>query len=274
MFYRYIYHAFFQIREFLIWYRHSKKLHGIHSPFVFGFLKDCVFADVERPEMDQPEEHRSELLADNTVVVFQDYGAGNRLKPNKPGSQKIKKQTVSSIAKNSLHNPRDCRLFFRMIRYFECEYLLEMGTSLGITTSYLALANPNAKIDTLEGAEPIAQMAKKWFSNAKLKNTSLHAGEFGEILGSVIADKKYDFIFMDGDHQGEKAWHYFHQLLKHISNDGVLVIDDIRWSASMLKCWKRIQRHPDVTVTIDMFRFGIVFFDQAFSKQNFNIRFL
>ncbi|MFW5758684.1 MAG: O-methyltransferase [Bacteroidota bacterium] len=273
MFQNYIFQAFFQVKEFLIWYWRSKKLHGIHSPFVFGFLKDCVFADEIHPEMKDLETHRAKLIKNNTVLAFQDYGAGNRLDRHRSGNQNIKKQTVAFIAKNSLHNPRNCRLFFRMIRYFECEYALEMGTSLGITTSYLSKAKPNTKIDTLEGAEPIAQIAKEWFSAANLKNITLHTGQFNQLLTRVITNKKYDFVFMDGDHKGEKVWQYFHQLLKHISFDGVLVVDDIRWSASMLKCWKKIEGHPDVTVTIDMFRFGIVFFDQALSKQNFYIRF-
>src|SRR6056297_1745687 len=109
MFHRYIFYALFQVKEFVIWYVRSKKLHGIHSPFVFDFLKDCVFADVEQPEIDESENHRYKLLKDNTVVTFQDHGAGNRLKPNTSGNEKIKKQTVSYIAKNSLHDPRDCR---------------------------------------------------------------------------------------------------------------------------------------------------------------------
>ncbi len=274
MFHRYISQVFFQMKEFVVWYWRSQKLHGIHSPFVFAFLKDCVFADIQQPETDEIELHRKELLQDNTVLTFQDFGAGNRLKVNTPGNQKMKKQSVSYIARNSLHDPRDCRLFFRMIRYLESLSVLEMGTSLGITTSCFAKANPNATIDTLEGAEPIAQLAKEWFASIKLKNTTLHTGEFGEILNEVVENKEYDFVFLDGDHKGEKVWCYFNQLLKHISSDGVLVVDDIRWSPSMLACWKTIKKHPDVTVTLDMFRFGIVFFDPALSKQNYYIRFL
>lgn len=256
------------------WRIKSKTRHGVHSPFLYRFLDECVYADSEKNKFAQLEAIRKQLIHNETKISYRDPGAGQRFKrKQQKQNEKVTSTTISEITRKVLQKPRYCRLLYRMIGYFEAEQILELGTSLGITTSYMAMAGKNIKIDTIEGVEVIAQNAQKVFDQNNLKNVSLHVGNFDLILEDVVNSKQYDLIFLDGNHRGEKVLEYFSLLSKHIKEDGVLIIDDIRWSASMYKAWKNVRKKHGVTLTVDMFRMGMVFFNPDLQKENFAIRF-
>lgn len=265
--------AFFSAKEYLQWLINSKARHGIHSPFLYQFLDQCLYRESEESLFEIPEKHRRNLKNDHTILEYIDLGAGKRNQRNNNSNKKIKRIEVRQIALNSLQQPRYCRLFYRMIKYFDCRNVLEIGTSFGVTTSYMSLAGAHVKIDSIEGVYPIAELAGNYFSENKLTNIILHRGNFDFILEDVISGKSYDLVFMDGNHRGSRTLEYFQKLIKHINPEGVVIIDDIRWSESMLNAWKKIKNHNDVTLSIDLFRMGIVFFDIRLKKQEFAIRF-
>ncbi len=265
--------GFFTVKEYLQWLKNSKTRHGVHSPFVYRFLDQCLYRESDQALFKIPEAHRIKLKNNHTILEFIDPGAGNKKQKNKASTKSIKKIKVRQIALNSLQKPRNCRLFNRIIHFFGCRTVLEMGTSFGITTSYMSLAGNHLKIDTIEGAQPVADLAEKYFKDSGFTNINLHRGNFDQILEDVVSGKKYDLIFIDGNHRGEKTLEYFQKLTKHINVMGVIIVDDIRWSESMLEAWHNIKMHPDVTVSIDLFSMGIVFFDKRFTKEEFAIRF-
>ncbi|HVZ25796.1 MAG TPA: class I SAM-dependent methyltransferase, partial [Sediminibacterium sp.] len=166
-------------------------------------------------------------------------------------------------------------LLFRMVHYYAPSQVLELGTSLGITTAYLASANPLGQITTLEGAPAIAAKAQTHFNQLGLSNIRLVAGNFDETLPSVLNDLgKVDMAFIDGNHRFTPTVAYFEQLLPYVGESGFLVFDDIHWSSEMEAAWKKIQAHPQVTLTIDLFFVGIVFFrPEQKIPQHFSIRF-
>jgi predicted O-methyltransferase YrrM len=264
--------AFFIVKEYIPWLLHSKSMHGVHSPFVYRFLDQCLYRETDNRLFELPEVRRRELRNDPTILEYTDPGAGSKRQKQKSSRKDIRIR-VSDIARNSLQKPRYCRLFYRMIKYFGYSSVLELGTSLGITTSYMSLAGNHVKIDTIEGAEPVADIAGKYFSYQGCTNINLYRGNFDKILDEVVSGKKYDLIFMDGNHNGEKTLVYFQKLTKHITERGVVIVDDIRWSKSMLEAWKKIKSHSEVTLSIDLFRMGMVFFDKRLAKEEFAIRF-
>jgi predicted O-methyltransferase YrrM len=255
------------VKHYFSWYLKAKNLHGIHSPFIYRFNDLCINNDERLPEFIPIEELREELLKDNTPLTYTDPGAGNRI-----ASKQVK--TISTVTRNSLQKSRHCRLLYRIARYFNSQNILELGTSLGITTAYLSKACPLATIHTIEGALPIALMAEENFNRLKCSNIITHQGLFNEILPKILIDNQsFDLVFIDGDHKGESLLKYFNDIIKHIPPHGVIIIDDIRWSDSMWHAWQFLSQHPDIRVTVDLLTMGVVFVNPSLSKEHFIIKF-
>ncbi len=259
--------------EYLEWRLKSKNLHGIHSPFMYSFMKDCLYRNVVLKEFEAIENERKRLLSDTSVVAYNDPGAGSRTGKRNSENEPICRK-VKSIAKTSLQKPKYSRMLFRLANYFKSGKILELGTSLGITSSYLSLCDEKCIIDTIEGAEPVAAIAREVFQRIGIQNINLHHGKFSDVLPRLLNNNsQYEMVFIDGDHHGDHLLNYFNELVKHTHTNGVIVIDDIRWTHSMLKAWKQITKHEAVTAVADLFTLGIVFMNPSLSKETFYIRF-
>lgn len=244
------------------------KGHGMHSPFVFEFITKVLNDKTRYPEYEKAEGLRKKLLVDKTMITVQDMGAGSTV-------TKSPSRSTNSIVRNAAKAAKYGQLLYRMVKRYQPQTILELGTSLGVTTSYLAAAKPDAAVITLEGAPEIANRAKQHFKASELDNIDLIEGNFDNTLPSVLSRlSTVDFVFIDGNHRKEPTLRYFQQLLSHAGNDTVLVFDDIHWSREMEQAWKTIKSHERVRVSIDLFAIGIVFFRQEFKeKQHFVIRF-
>lgn len=244
------------------------KGHGIHSPFVFHFITSILKDQKYFPEYGIVEKLRKELLKDKTGLMIEDYGAGSAL-------SNTKERSVASIAQNAVKAKKYSQLLFRIIKEYQPATVLELGTSLGITTSYLSLANPKAEIITMEGAASVAGTARNNFKRVGLNNISVVEGDFDKTLSSVISKlSSIDFVFVDGNHRQEPTERYFQQILHRTHNDSILIFDDIHWSKEMEAAWQTIKAHSAVRCTIDLFFIGVVFFRKAFfEKQHFTIRY-
>ena len=246
----------------------SRKGHGIHSPFVYDFVTRVVNDNRQFYCYTTIERIREELKHDDSIIDVEDFGAG-------AAGKKMLKRKVSAIAKTSLERRKIARLLFRMINYYHTDIIIELGTSLGVTAAYLASASEEKKIITLEGAVEVANIAQNNFDKLKLKNIEIIRGDFNDTLSAVLNRfSVIDFAYVDGNHRKEPTIHYFHQLLGKINNQSILVFDDIHWSAEMEEAWQYIQSHEAVTISIDLFFIGIVFFrKENKEKENFRIRF-
>ena len=245
----------------------NSKGHGMHSPFVFEFITEVLNDEAQYPAYQQVENLRQQLLKDQSALTVEDYGAGSSI-------DKTNQRTIASIAKNAAKPAKYGQLLYRMIKHYQPHTILELGTSLGITTSYLALAK-HAKIITMEGAPAIAETARQNFKTLQLQNIIIKEGNFDHTLPSVISQlSTVNFVFVDGNHRREPTERYFNQLLPAINNDSILIFDDIHWSLEMEQAWETIKHHPSVRCTIDLFFIGIVLFRQEFKeKQHFVVRF-
>lgn len=219
-------------------------------------------------EFEQVEALRNRLLKDRSILQVEDLGAGSK-KTNSP------RRTVSEICRNTSKSPRLGKLLFRMVRYYKPKVLVELGTSLGISTSYLALADPSATLYSIEGSAAVAARAKYNLATLDIHQTVIRQGSFDEELpGLLQAVKKVDFAFVDGNHREEPTLRYFNWLLSASHEGSIFIFDDIHWSEEMEAAWHTIQQHPAVTMTIDLFFFGIVLFRPEFRiRQHFVIRF-
>ena len=218
--------------------------------YQFKKLKEKFFVIVP----DLPGSGSSEMLEGK--ILIEDYA-----------------DVVKAIANSSLKSPKFARLLFRMIQYYKPKNILELGTSFGITTSYLANGNRSSTIYTCEGADQIAAIAQQNFDQLGIKNITLLKGDFAQTLPNLFAVvKQFDFAFVDGNHRKEPTLSYFQQLMAHSTHKAILVFDDIHWSSEMEAAWSLIQNDPSVTLTIDLFFIGIVFInDDIKVKQHFTI---
>jgi predicted O-methyltransferase YrrM len=246
----------------------NAKGHGTHSPFVYSFIREVLNDKKSYPEYKTTEELRSRLLKDNTEIEVEDLGAGSAAS-NSP------KKAISAIASTAAKPKKYGQLLFRMVKRFKPQHIMELGSSLGITASYLAQGNPEAKVITVEGSKEIAEIAKENFKTLKLDNVEVMRGDFKYTLPMAMNKLgTVDFAFIDGNHRMEPTIQYFESLLTRINPNSILVFDDIHWSTEMEEAWNKIKSHPSVKCSIDLFFLGIIIFRKEFKeKQEFTIRF-
>ena len=242
------------------------KGHGTHSPYVFDFIKNVLTDKKKYDCYDKIEQLREALKADNTVIEVEDFGAGSAV-------IKSDKRVVKAIANSSLKPKKYAQLLYRMVQYYQPQNIVELGTSFGITTAYLAFGNAAAAIYTCEGAPNIASIAQHNFKKLGLNNVQLLQGDFAKTLPSLLNKlPAIDFVFIDGNHRKVPTLQYFELLLTHAANTTILVFDDIHWSKEMEAAWAIIQQHALVTLTIDLFFIGIVCINRDIKvKQHFTI---
>lgn len=264
-----MYTRFQLARKYIYYYLTASngKGHGVHSPFVFDFIKNVLNDNEDYPSYKIIENLRSALLHDKRIIEVEDLGAGSLAVPGK-------EKTIRDIAKAFLKPKKFAQLLSRIVQYYRADTIIELGTSLGITTAYLA-ANTSSKVFTIEGSENTALIALETFQKLSLQNIQLLQGNFDETLPRLLPQiQKVDLAFVDGNHRKKPTLHYFEQLLSYSSASTILIFDDIHWSAGMEAAWEEIQNHPSVTLTIDLFFIGLVFFKKDFkAKQHFTIRF-
>lgn len=154
--------------------------------------------------------------------------------------------------------------------------MLDLGTSLGITTAYLAKAvEPfGGRVITFEGCPETARLAGRTFAQLDCSHVQQVIGDLNETLSPTLQKlPPLDLVFFDANHQYEPTIQYFTVCLDHIHNDSVFIFDDLYWSAGMEQAWNAIRRNPVVTVTVDLFGVGLVFFRREQPKQDFILRF-
>lgn len=245
----------------------AKSRHGTHSPFVYKLVDEVIYDFSSKKVYADIEKQRKKLLHDDRLVTVTDLGAGSHL--NKNLTKKI-----SQIAKNALKSPRLAQLIYRLAQNQQPQNMIELGTCLGITSAYLAKAQPNAKVLTIEGCPETAAVAGENFSHLNLNNIELQVGNFNDLLPKAIDNaEKLDFVYIDGNHTQSATLNYFNWCLPKVHQNSMLIFDDIYWSAGMKAAWQEIKSHPQVTVTIDLFWIGLVFFKKDQAKEHFKIKF-
>ena len=244
------------------------KGHGVHSPFVFDFISKLLNDKTDIPSSEAIEAVRRNLLCNRQRIDVIDFGAGSAV-------ISTNRRKVCDIAASSLKKPRYAKLLHRLAKYYSCNNIIELGTSFGTTSAYLATASPEVSLHTFEGAPAIADIAQTNFNTLRLSNIQLHLGDFKSTLSAYLSSHPtIDLAYVDGHHQKEPTLQYFHWLLSSIHEDSILIFDDIHWSKEMEEAWEEIKSNGAITLSIDLFFIGIVFVKKEFKEQqHFTIRF-
>jgi len=206
------------------------------------------------------------LLSGEKIPVL-DFGTGGEEK-------KQRLLTLGFIARNYIKPAKEGQLLFRLVNYFKPKTILELGTSLGITTLYLAAPLSSSIVITLEGCPNTSAVARKNFERLAVKNIHQETGEFNKSLPIALAKtQQLDFVYFDGNHKKLPTLSYFNACLQQMHHESVFVFDDIYWSKEMTEAWNEIKSHQAVTMSVDLYSTGIVFFREASQVQHFKLKF-
>ena len=250
--------TFFRIRSFFSYWLDAVDEHSLHSPFLFDFYMHVVKKKYNKHGIASIEKLRQKLLRDERSLTINDLGsqAGKEVR------------TIAAIARNSLSPIRFSDLYNRIIQHFKSKTVIELGTSFGINTLYLA-QQKDVRVTTFEGVPEIADIAKLTFEFSQASNIQMIQGNIDSALPAYLQSiRKVDLIFMDANHRYQPTLNYFERLMPKISETSILIIDDIHYSSEMEKAWEQIKSHKIVYGSADLFRCGVLFFDPSLNKQH------
>ena len=256
---------FYQQRNFFAFLLKSTNQHGVHSPFVFNLVTKGLYKKTNSEKWESFQNIKHQLLDNKSFIKVTDFGAGSKI-------FKSNTRQISKIAKIAGISNKKARILIKIIHYFKPKSILEIGTSLGLGTTALKTGNKTSNITTLEGCKETAKVAKNIFENNHLEQIEVITGNFSETLSGTIKNRIFDCILFDGNHTKKATLEYFNNCLSTIHNNSFFIFDDIYWNAEMESAWNEIKNNPKVTVTVDLFYYGIVFFRKEQAKEHFKIR--
>tara|TARA_R110002049_G_scaffold246247_2_gene420255 strand:+ start:3712 stop:4500 length:789 start_codon:yes stop_codon:yes gene_type:complete len=243
----------------------NKRGHGVHSPFVYQFVKNVIDNQAQYYIFQDIESLRAKLLLTDQEIAVTDLGAGSR-------TNNKNKRKINAIAHSALKPKKQAQLLFRIANYFRPKNSIELGTSFGLSSLYLSQWSAKNQLTTIEGCPNIAKVAQLNFDKLNVKNITSLVGDFNHHLSTLLKQlKTVDLVYFDGNHTEEATLNYFETCVPFSHNDSVFIFDDIYWSKGMTKAWKKIKADSRVTLTIDTYYFGLVFFRKEQPKEDFTV---
>ena len=243
-----------QLIAFAKYYWTATTLHHIHSPFSYQILSNLLDDQKVYYDFEILEALRKKLLHNQEILEVEDHGAGSHV--NNKNTRKI-----STIAKSALSSKTQCQQIYRLIQELKSNSILELGTSLGLSAAYMSKAKSNANIHTIEGSPAIYRFANEQFKALGLKNVFSYQGTFNKILPGLLEKHSFNLVFIDGHHDYDATIIYFKQIKEKVNKDCVFIFDDINWSKGMQQAWQDLKKNNEVTLSIDLFYYGILFFN-------------
>ncbi len=255
----------YNIWSFLRFYWSAVTKYQLHSPFVYELC--CAVEDNNRwyYAFNDIEMIRSQMLKSTVVLQMRDHGA--------VGNGQMRTVHLKDLAAKSASSEEQGRMLFYMLQYLQSKSVLELGTSLGVGTMYMASGGSAAAVVTMEGCEDCAKVAANNFEILDLENIKVVSGSFESHLPTVLEEIKWvDAVFLDGNHRVEPTLRYFEQILPFASANAVFIFDDVHQSAGMEAAWKQIKAHPSVTLTLDFYELSLAFINPDFkAPQHFKV---
>jgi len=257
--------VWFKITSYINFLINSTNQHGVHSPFVYNLVTKCFYKKTTSLKKTAYLNYKKKLANNKNQIEVNDLGEGSKV-------FKSNKRKISKIAKVAGISNKRAFLLIRLVEYFKPNTVLELGTSLGLATAAMHLGDKASKIYSIEGCKNTANVAASTLKKVGFSNIEIINNNFSEALPKLTKNKKLDFIYIDGNHKKEATISYFNQCLKATHNNSIIIFDDIYWSKQMQLAWQHIINNPKVTVSIDTYKWGIVFFRKEQAKEHFTIR--
>ena len=244
-----------------------KRGHGIHSPVIYEFITKILNGEVKKEIFADNQKKEQDLIKSKQVINIDDPGCGSVI-------SKKHCRTIGSIAKHSSTHFKYRCLIGKIIAYYQPQTIIELGTSLGLTTDMIAqFALKSANIITVEGSKAIFKIAEKNFSIWQHKNITIINEHFLSFLQTLPDIETPSFVYIDGHHQGNATIQYFNMIWEKVPANSILVIGDIYWSKDMTKAWKTISKIQANRYSIDIFHMGIIYKHKNCFGDNFYVNY-
>ncbi|MBO3698343.1 O-methyltransferase [Roseivirga sp. E12] len=254
----------FEIVSFFHYWLNRVDEHSLHSPFVYNLFTEVI----SRPNAKDNEIEflRQQLRYSKKAIEVVDFGAGSKL-------TKKTNRSIGGIAKHASTPSKFSRFLSKTIDHFGFCNIVELGTSLGLNALYLS-QNQNTQVTTFEGDPTIAQLAQGHFEAFGRKKVNTIVGNIDSTLPQYIdALNPIDLAYLDANHRYSPTLNYY-ELIQPMTHDkSMIVIDDIHWSKEMNKAWLELKDRPEVTLSIDLFEAGLLFFDPKLEKADYILKF-
>jgi predicted O-methyltransferase YrrM len=244
----------------------KRRGHSVHSPFAYKLCEEVFYNSNKFYDFEELKKLRNTLLQDKSQIFVEDFGAGSKV-------FKTGNRSINNIVKTGISTLKQSEILYKLVNFLNPETIVELGTSIGLNTLYLIKANKKASVYSIEGSAALSQYAKQ-LAIKQRANCKFVEGKFDEQLPVILNEiKQLDFLYVDGNHTYGSTINYFNSAFKKANSNSVFVFDDIYWSKEMTKAWNEIKRNPSVTLSIDTFNFGIVFFREEI-KERVELKFL
>lgn len=242
--------------------------HDLHSPFLFNFYNELIKNTYPYFDFIELNNSRKNLLCNNIELEINDFGAGSKKLASK-------KRKIKDIASSGIAQKKQAEFMYRLLNKFNPKTVIELGTSIGLTTMYMAKAIPKSTIYTIEGCKNIHEFTNKTFKQIGLKNIVSVNGTFDDELPKLLKEiNSIDFLYIDGFHTYDATMHYFNMALNKVNSSSIIMFDDINWSAGMQKAWTEICANPKVILSLDFFKFGLIMFrEEHKTKEHLVLKF-
>ncbi|MEI8138001.1 MAG: class I SAM-dependent methyltransferase [Bacteroidota bacterium] len=253
---------FHQLKYFIKNYFAAKRNgHGVHSPFAYQLCEEVFYNASHFYDFDALKKLRATLLNNETEIKIEDFGAGSK-------TFTTNKRKISELTKKGTSTTKQSETLYKLINFLNCNTSIELGTSIGLNTLYLASANKNGQVITIEGSKSLFEFAATLATTNKINNIEFTHAKFDEALPQALQKiNSLDLFYIDGNHTYEATLNYFNLALTKKNNSSVFVFDDIYWSKGMTRAWEEIKKHPSVTLSIDTFYFGLAFFREEVKEK-------
>ncbi len=255
--------------QYLYYKLFSKHAEGfrVDTAVIYEFVFHVLNKKSNGNDLERIEKYREEISNNNNFIEITDFGAGSKKLP-------ATTRKIRDIARTGSVNKKFGSFLYRCTKYYKPQYVIELGTSLGISTLYLAAGNPQAKVFSIEGNPKAAKIASENFIKSGFENIKIINEKFDDALPELIKKLDNNFLaFVDGNHRKESVLKYFDLLSGKANRQSIVIFDDIRWSSEMFEAWNIIKEKKEVKVSVDLFFMGIVFFSSSGDKQHFVIDF-
>jgi len=255
--------------RYLKYWLKAKSRYKTHSPFVYDLINQVFRNGEYYSDFQLLDAYVDELKQKDSVIETTDFGAGAG-----QNDYQVYLKPLGKIVKERSHTRARLHLLYNLMKYFKPRTMLEFGTAAGISSMYLKKGLPDSKMVTMEGCPGLCAVARENFEQMKIDNIEVSNGNFDVILPEVLQSfDKLDFVFFDGNHREEPTINYFNQCIEKADENSLFIFDDIHWSKGMEAAWNTIKSDKRVSLTIDIFWFGLVFFKKGVVKQDFVIKY-
>jgi predicted O-methyltransferase YrrM len=255
----------FRLTSLFGYHLRKQGLRKLHSPFVYELASEVLAKNKLHDSYKTIRLARRMMLMNYSIIETVDFGAlsgGSKFKTYRIRVRKLAKKRIGTL--------RDMELLNRLTRHFGAEYILEFGTSTGLSSVAIASSHPAAKLISMEGCASVASVAQSVFDRLGLENIKVEIGNFNILLKEVLQKMpRLDMVFFDGNHRKTDTINYFRHCLAKAHPGSIFVFDDIRWSPEMYEAWQSIAASKEVSISIELRKMGIVFFRHGIEKQHF-----